>query len=161
MDLVTLRRLLIDRELGELNADTAALLDAFLATGGSSGAAETDTTATIRQLRAALAAPPSARPSPLPSLRIATPSIWRLTGVQRLATAAAIVLAFFAGTRSVTVPSPNWEAKESVVMASSESAAGGFWALDRLRHMPSSVAAQPRILNWTSPVSLPQPGEGS
>lgn len=161
MDQATLERLLIDRELGELNADTSALLDAFLATGGSSSAAEPEITSTLRQLRAALAVPPPAQPSPLPPLRIATPPIWRLTGVQRLATAAAIVLAFFAGTRSATVPSPNWEAKESIVVRNSEPAGGGFWSLDRLRRTLPSVAAQPRTLNWTSPLSLPQPGEGS
>lgn len=161
MDQAVLERLLIDRELGELNADTSALLDAFLLMSGSSGTLETDIPATLRQLRAALAAPPAAQPTTLPPLRIATPTIWRLTGIRRLAMAAAMVLAFFAGMRTASIPSPNGNVRPSVDLANSKPAVAGFWSLDRLRRVMPSVAAQPRTLNWTSPRSLPQPGEGS
>lgn len=161
MDQATLDRLLIDRELGELNADTSALLDAFLVMGGSSGTAETDIPFTLRHLRAALAAPPPTQPATLPPLRIATPPIRRSTGSRRLAMAAAIGLAFFAGTRTASIPSPNSNVRPSVALANSKPAGVGFWSLDRLRRVMPSVAAQPRSLNWTSPRSLPQPGEGS
>ncbi len=161
MDTATLQRLILDRELGELSADTEALLEAYLASLPPDVCGEQEIASTVRHVRRALAAPPSNRPTALPPLRVARPPIWRIAGLERLAAAAAIGLAFFAGSRSVSTPAARDAPNSAILVADSVHAATGFWSIDRLRRTKADASPQSPSLNWTSPLMLPQPGEGS
>lgn len=161
MDHATLERLIIDRELGELSADSSALLDAYLASGSTDSPVEQEIASTIDRVRTALIAPTAPRLVTLPPLRAMKTPQRRAAALQRLAVAAAIVLAFFAGTRSGSIITPEDESTTSVTVAQSDPGASGFWSLDRLRRTQTVLTNQSRMLNWVSPMTLPQPGEGS
>lgn len=161
MDPATLKRLIIDRELGELNADASALLDAYLAAGSQDSAVEHEIASTIGRVRSALAAPATPQPIALPPLRATRTPLLRVGGLQRLAAAAAIVLAFFAGTRSGSITTPEMRSTPRVAAGQFETGASGFWSLDRLRHTQTNRTHHSRKLNWASPITLPQTGEGS
>lgn len=176
MDPDVLERFVIDRDAGELSADVAALLDAYLAGSPNDARAAERVQDTLSRARRALADRgdmTAVQPvPPLDRVRIeralsrpsrANAYAW----FRRSAIAAAVFVSFVAGTRVSTrdnrIGSPGVSYVGGRPMIGSESSAnGGFWSIRRFR--PSSSVSKidsgPRI-RWESPIVIPQPGAPS
>lgn len=187
MDRKTMERLLIDRRLGELSPDTQRLLEAYLQTSPVD-AATTEEIDSIIDLAAQAMRPGSAlSPEELPLLSLSAPQTTSLKSQIRrggpqvswlrpLALAAAVLLAFYLGTR--TTPRSSAPSDRAGVIARvipySPGETGEFWsvakyAADRARLQTSdrrSAVADTARIEWTSPLVWPfadppwrEPGE--
>lgn len=163
MNTQTMERLLIDKRMGELSPDTAQLLDAYLALTPDSAAlaAEIDTVLEL----AGRALEPAVRDSaedlpPFPAHpanalgRTRREKGW----VRPIAVAAAIVLAFFLGTRTATSPqiAPADRSEMVVHSANPTSSDEQFWSVNRYA---SRHRAAQRAIEWNSPLFWPRIGE--
>lgn len=164
-----LERLIIDRDLQELSADTAALLEDYLRCKPEAAELAASVEATMRLAQSAVR--PVAPPRGLPALRSSTldrlPPISRGTraGYVRWAMAAAIVLAFGLGGRFGATLSGR------LVSGSSDTALAAtnerkeckdFWSLARYRDRTGpNESGQHQFILWTSPVAWPRLGEKS
>ncbi len=171
MDAQTMERLLLDRALGTMPPDTAALLDAYLAEQPAA-AAEAERWAATTQL-AGLALEGD-RESPLPAFpraRLMSAGMrhrrsmlaWRITGL-----AACWLIGLGMGglwwrTSRNTPASPD---RHAVVMnpedSTFEAAQESFWSVRRLYERTSTgqVRPSPRVI-WQSPLVVPKVGESS
>lgn len=164
MDAETVDRLLIDRALGELPPDTAALLAAFLEKSPEYQKLAADTELTMHAARLALASSPSAKLPPLKCLPVPqqpVPKVFELrpalNGAWKLAAC------FLAGcVIGPLLVSPSRRAGDSrpvpiqTAAASISSEEPGFWSASLVHHspVPSRMGAS-RQLIWQSPVQKP------
>jgi len=162
-----LERLIMDRSLGELPAETAALLEDYLEARPEASLLAQQVESTLRAARLAMAPSCLTSPDRLPPLRRVVrkapaafgrrwPSWWRPISV-----AAAMVLAFLAGARvsprPVSVPlivsyalMPRHDADNTE----------GFWSLRRADRSVASPARQLPVI-WTNPTIWPRIGDKS
>jgi hypothetical protein len=168
MDQQTLERLVMDRELGELSADGADLLAAYLHDHPKDAAACDGFALALNDARRAVGARrgaaglkklDAARVSR--ALRIGDMKVvaarWR-----PLAVAAALAMAFLLGSATRTQPGDSArrtfaQSEQSGQPAPSET--GEFWSIKRYITAPPRKAS-PTVI-WTSPLAKPQLGETS
>ena len=175
MDPTTLERLLIDRRLGELPPDTAALLDAYLQVEAGGRAMAEELEKSIAAAERALKAEPPARDWPMPPMAGTTvmrrserrrPVRPAMVWTRRLAVAAGIVLAFFIGNRTGSNPRSNQHPMvvnnqpRIAPTAPRLSEGDGFWSLQRLqKSVGSGHEPNRQHLEWPAPFSKPRIGE--
>jgi anti-sigma factor RsiW len=159
-----LEKLMIDRRLGELNAECSDLLDAYLEVSPADGHMARTMNQTIDLAKSAiLAMTPAVQDMPaLPDLaatRMRQTMPLRLW-TSRLAVAAAIVFSFLVGS------SRDWSAmfNESAQLAgyspSVQDPSGGksIWSVDRIRSIGTHADTNNRRLSWTSTAAWPNYG---
>jgi anti-sigma factor RsiW len=160
----TLDALLLDRAAGQLPADVAQLLDAYLAQHPAAAAQGRRYDATVNMIRAASPQSTTARDiqvPPFPAQRIeAARSRRRVVAIVRpLAIAACLGLAFILGGKLAQSPGR----PEPITIAVADAAPnGGFWAYPAARAAatsPRALASSP--VRWSSPLRWPQPGGSS
>lgn len=166
MDRETLESLMLDRALGGLSPEVAALLDAYLATSPEARAQA----AAFEQVAAA------AREA-LRSENLVTLPAFPLQRMERarrigrglrlagyIGSMAACVLIGF-GLRANSPPDPGIHAPgPTEIVMQTPADAGGFWSARALRERAAKTGAvqQPqRRLIWESPVSLPKIGDAT
>lgn len=172
MNTDALRRLAIDRALGELSDDAAELLDAYIAEHPETSSIPSDSSETLSLVRSALIAPRNAGvDEPMPPLRMKTTRAQAATKPilawsRRTAVAATILLAFLLGTRSGHQETEPRTPPQQVAAAPHEPTrdadVSGFWSLNRLLNS-EGPRETPRgsQLKRTSPWMLPLHGEQS
>ncbi len=168
-----LERLLIDRAVGELTPDTAALLDEWLRTQPKSSALATEITETLGLAKRVLKPAVGGAISPVVKIRNAIilpfeqPRSRRAWfGTQSRAMAASGVIGLAAGLLLMLPIQPPRDRRPSPVrgpfssLTDLNSARGTteFWSMARLRsHWPETRDGQPDIrLLWKSPVRKPE-----
>jgi hypothetical protein len=177
MDDKALERLLIDWEVGELSPDANRLIEAYLELSPQHANLAESVGATIalaRQAEGSGQVPPSVtgppitnrvvagwREEPLPtrSPKWATPG--PRARPRRLAVAAAILVAFFLGSRVGPKPEPAGLTSGQITRLSTELRnEDGFWSYNRLQESRAGRPAGsiPRI-KWTTPLGPPRVGE--
>ncbi len=177
MDEKVLERLVIDREVGELSADASRLLEAYLEVSTEHADLAKSVPATIALARRAVgsgqvpaveAMPPlssraaagrQAGSAPYRSVMNAAPGprAWP----RGLTVAAAILVAFFLGSRAGPESEPAGLTGGQITRRSTETRdAGGFWSYNRLQESRAGRPAGsiPRI-KWTTPLGPPRVGE--
>jgi anti-sigma factor RsiW len=152
----TLRSLLTDRAMGELSAETAELLDAFLAQNAECAEAATEMSKVVALSRKALAAPST---QSLPVLRLKAPTraaqkrwSWRHATFPLLA-AASLAVGFVLGNRDAPPPQiagepPIQAAAASGAMVTQNEpvpAANSIWSEERIAN-----AARADVLSNTT-----------
>ncbi len=164
-----LERLLIDRHLGELEPDTAALLAAYLAADGQLERPAALLAETIELAGRVMRKDAPAFDRPMPRLaapknlhRVHHGPRW-IAWTRRVAVAAAVVAAFLLGQLAgptdvhqvAVVPEPL-----PVSTTTTQEPSGGFWSLQRLREArPAKQAPRRRRIEWTTPLRQPRIGE--
>lgn len=160
MDREVLERLLMDRALGALTPDVAAVLDAYVAMDAAAAARAREFDAAALAARQVLG-PAMAEVPPFPAVRLARIDRTRrqLVLIRNVAgLAAAIVLGVVVGAWGFKPVAPF--AGPGVVQATSRTVAaesGGFWS--RERWLAAAQAARPSghaALIWESPVERPR-----
>ncbi len=171
MDRTTLEQLLIDRSLGELTPEVVALLDAYLTANPSDAATAQDMDAMIERARIAMqrpAIPTEAALPPFPSARLArtldTPrGSSMLLRLRPVAMAAAIVLAFFLGTRTSNTPTDATLQPAQVALAEHSACdvdSSSFWSVDKyVAARAERPAETKKTLAWTTPLAWPRLGD--
>lgn len=168
----TLERLLIDRSLGALSADAAALLDAYLRDNPAAARTATAFDETAGLIRQSLPAAPAASLPPFPRARLhdahRNAARWRIVR-SALALAACVVLGFSLGSRPLGGPVKRENTGPAVASVLprdgrasdrvNESAESDFWSAQRMRvRFTSDSRAASRRVVWNSPVARPSLG---
>lgn len=164
----TLERLLIDRKLGELSAETTELLDAYLAANTEDEHVAREIDRVLTTAHAALHQPAEAALPPFPRDRIdrarnrsgyRAPATW----LRPLSMAAAIALAFILGMRmSGRAPTNESAYREviAVVPSTEESSSHDFWSVRNFVGEASVRRSRNnQRITWTSPLARPHAGE--
>jgi anti-sigma factor RsiW len=169
MDSETLDRLLMDRALGALAADTDALLARYLEHDGAAAARarEFATAATAARLVLAKAAP--AGLPPFPALRVqkveqARQRLWALRYVAGIAAALIVGLGLGIGFSAGRGHGPDSAMAPAPRLASAGPARTprDFWSMQRLYDDARGARRSESIrLIWDSAVSLPKRGDES
>ena len=163
----TLEKLAIDRRLGELTEDAAALYDAYLAQNPDDASAITTIDQTVDLVRAALDDGPfePVLPLPLPGFfraaRRANAARRIRDGLTGFAVAASLALFAWLGTGVSPVGSTN-SATGGIAQSrtgSAETSKPGFWSLSSLKvdRVPPRSDGQSSI-EWTGPITKPNIG---
>lgn len=169
MDSATIERLIIDRQLNELPPDARALLEAFLAEHPELRSREDDIQRTLRLAAQALASdrqpsmpePPALLPAGRSAPAFLKPKSWA-SRLQPLAVAAALLLAFWTGSRfgpgsaGLLERDTQQIARGEVVPDES-----GFWSLRRADRGSITVPTRDRPVTWNSPTQWPRIGDKS
>ncbi len=163
MNTETMERLLIDKRLGELPPDTAQLLDAYLAVNPDSAALAAEIDTILKLAGRALEPPARVTAEDLPpfpahkaAARGGTNRNWGW--VRPITVAAAIVLAFFLGTRTATSPQLAFTDRSEVIVPSANPTSSDeqFWSVNRYA---ARRRALQRSVEWNSPLFWPRIGE--
>lgn len=163
-----LKPLLLDRALGELTPEVAALLDAHLARDPDAARQAAEYEATLRFARDAVAAPntPPRRPLDLDLLRRAQRTqISRLRRIELLRLAACLAFGLAVGWLARTPAPPPTLAvfpPPALITAPAAHPASSFWSLSRLAAAQRTSLAIARRhegrydLNWTTLPKTPR-----
>jgi len=168
----TLERLIIDRSLSGLSADTDALLTAYLEMQPAAAAVDQQMTQTAELVQRAMADEPVASTCSLPPLsvgRFVAAKRWqRRIGpyVYTAALAACLVLGFGLGALLFSDRSRLAETATTVRLVQNAldqqqevTEDSGFWSIKNLRSDLSESPTRPSsYLIWDSPVSMPRRG---
>jgi anti-sigma factor RsiW len=168
-----LEKLLIDRHLGELPPDAAALLDEYLALRPEAAANAGRIGATLDLARDALGSLEPRAADSLPRLRPSgragrigrAPAGQHVPLLRPVALAACLVLAFLLGRR-MSLPPAGVAERPPVEFAAGGGAAiaapaGEFWSVRQWRETAAAQPSPRRTLNWSTPTAWPQPGDRS
>jgi hypothetical protein len=169
LDSETLERLVIDRELGELSGDAAALLESYLAQRPVQGAGLRSIEETVRVARELLLPVGNAETEALPKPRFmrATPARLRFGdalrgGIVGFAAAAAIALAVWMGFAPTRISLPQQVSQQMIVSNVHHETAqesGGFWNVNDLRRgLASRPSGDTNKIEWTGPITRPKIG---
>lgn len=179
MDPQALERLMIDRSLGLLDADSESLLEEFLAQDPQAARTQQQYAQAAQLARVALG--PAQPPAELPPLRLAKsrilPRRWGTRVAAASAVAASLLLGLGAGavlfhrpaapgptpvaSRWVEPPAPPAAVPQRPALwqASQNDNPGQFWSARRLHAQAAAGAAgQAPVARWTSPAH--EPGKG-
>lgn len=177
VDRETLERLLLDRSLGELSPDVERLLEEAIRDSSPTGDLEKSCEDQLDALRKALGAKRGQLAAALPpfpggrvmaalaqSDRRGRVNPFRAGALRPLLMAAAIALAFFAGTKTVLPPGGGaiFEERMAEARFGPTEDAGAFWSLRRfMAEEGADRTRQGRKVHWTSPFSRPSLGDRS
>lgn len=169
LDNQTLERLVIDRAMGELSGDMAALLDSYLEADQEQLMASRSIMATVADARSSLTRSEDAVTEALPPPLFGrfSPRISRVTSAVRggfvgFAAAAAIALALWLGY-GPTPQAKQMELSRQTMMASdahdAQRGVAGFWSVSDLhRGFSAKRSTENRKIEWTGPITRPKIG---
>ena len=170
MNLTILERLLIDRKLGELPPDAAALLDAYLRLSPEDRVLAEGVEKTIDAAGTVLSRAASNRERPMPALAQPAAAMKNSGRLQhpvpawsrRVAVAASIGLAFFLGTLTASRPDLTivMDRPRAILPPHRDSETDGFWSVQRLQETIGPAAgAERQHIKWSAPFGKPKIGE--
>lgn len=171
MNAQTLERLLLDRALGALTADTATLLDAYLAEHPAAAADAAGFDETVRFAEQVLPAGPLRQPPAFPAGRLTSASrrlrrtafLWRATGLAACLLAGVGIGVLLRTARPDAAASPvEWVVQNEPPQDMPQSAQDEFWSARRLYERAAGARpARPPRLIWPSPLSAPKIGDST